>query len=170
MSSHIYSKLLKIISENVLSGDFKIRNFKTKLRIFLEYSSEQLNELLSFSKDQVNDGIKAAIDAFIESSHKDASLLVPKCGRLWISIVYAIIVLNKDIISESDAKDYLVQRYGEKSLVFDPETLQACMEHCRIASKINSTIGRKRKLPPSDQETQAKRAKVCGSCSRYNLD
>lgn len=164
--SQIYSKLLKILSENVVSGDLKIINFKSKLRIFLEYSTEQLNELLSYSKDQVSESIKAAMDGFSkEPSVNEKTLPVPKCGRLWISIVYAIIVLNADIVTDVDAKGYLIRRYGEKSLVFDAETLHACVEHAKVVNKINSSIGRKRKLPTIDEETQAKRAKLMSNHS-----
>ncbi len=168
MSSKINPKLQKILSENVLSGDFKIKAFKTKLRNFLEYSTEQMNEMLPYSKDQVGASISQVISKSSASDFRELELPVPKCRRLWISIVYAVIVLNKEIFTDIDAKEHLVKRYGEKGLVFDPETLETCVDHAKVALKVTSSTCRKRKLSDSNPEAVAKRAKVIDAILQFN--
>jgi hypothetical protein len=160
MSSNICPKLRKLLSENVLSGEFKITNFKAKLKFFLEYSTDQLSELRVFSKTHVLESIKAVIKDASATDYQASDLPVPKTGRLWVSIVYAILVLNEHLSTELEAKDFLLKRYCDKGLVFDPDTLSICAEHGIVALKLGATIGRKRSLPEGDSETQSKRQRV----------
>jgi hypothetical protein len=160
MSSLLPGKFRKILSENVLSGDFQKFNFKARLKNILLYVAEHLQEFQPFSRDNIDLAIKQVLAKLDISQFSNQMVAMPKTARLWVCVVYATVMCEKSFSSEIEVSDFLVKHYGT-SVAFEEDTLRNCFDHARVATKMYSKSGLKRKLSsPEIEVLLTKRRKV----------
>ncbi len=123
MSNPNLSKiLLKIIQENVLSGDFKVAKFKSNLKEFLKFVTATFS-FINADKDQssVNTTIDAVCSKLVASSF--SKLKSPKTSRVYLSVVYGSRVLGLQFSSQEEVREHLNKRYGP-NLVLATDTIE----------------------------------------------
>lgn len=117
------SKLFqKILHENVLSGDFKIANFKANLKDFLKFVS---NNFAIFNAESAQSLADKVIDTLCNSlvATQFNKLKLPKASRVYVSAVYASRVLLKAFATKDELRDHLKTRYGS-DLVYAADTIK----------------------------------------------
>ncbi len=122
MSDTILKTLSKIISENVLSGDFKVANFKSKLKEFLKFVANTFSFLNPKENQPLIDKAVETACAKLVASKFD-KIKLPKASRLYLAAVYAVRVLGQEFPSKEDIRTHLIARYGS-SLVFASDTME----------------------------------------------
>lgn len=112
----------KILQENVLSGDFKVAQFKSKLKEFLKFITATFS-FIGADKDQsfVDTTIDTICSKLVASNF--TKLKSPKASRLYLSVVYGSRVLGQEFSSNKVVRDHLTARYGS-NLVFATDTIE----------------------------------------------
>jgi hypothetical protein len=102
----------KILKENVLSGDFKLANFKANLKVFLKFVA---NTFLLFNTElpeRVDTVITDASSKLVAGQF--VQLKSPKSSRAYVSAVYASLVLGCSFNNKEEVRDHLKSRYGSQ--------------------------------------------------------
>lgn len=122
----------KILKENVLSGDFKLANFKSNLKGFLTFVANTFSFLNAELNHEVIDATIASVCSKLVAS-QFTKLKNPQSSRAYLGAVYASRVLSMVFNTKEDIRDHLKSRYGTQ-LVLAADSLE--LGKCVITSFI----------------------------------
>jgi len=119
------ASLLKLLQENVISGDFKLRGFQSKLKIFILFCVRHIKALSEDIPVDFDGGLAVWIKKL--SADQFSVMKVPKTKRLHLTGVYLSTVLNRRFVEEVELEEAIKERAGEK-VVFGEDTLRKSLE------------------------------------------
>ena len=122
MSNINIQKILeKILKENVLSGDFKVANFKFNLKNFLKFVSTTFSFLAVVEQELIETTIESLCAKLVASRY--TKLKIPQPSRVYLAAVYASQVLGQSFENKESVRNLLKTRYGAQ-LVFAADSLE----------------------------------------------